>query len=277
MGAKTWIVCCVAAAAIVAGCTGPQGRKSRPELGVTDEMLERERYLHGGPGTEIALLFNTGDIKRDRGDSTGAGRGLQGTEFYQVQVAPDPRQPTRLVKVGFARKVQEDRGGLYFYEFFDGGWETIGRLMSGGELYSYRGGREALLGQYDINGAVVRLYPAASGYGYDQVLQDQSRPRMSDPDITGLDSRGRGVYHNTHGTYPPVVVFTMYRPGEVRQLGQSWERTRFDEAEALKLEREREKRHGGIGQDETYGGLPYRKGDPVDANGQPLRPTGAGK
>jgi len=276
MGAKYLLLLSLAAAAFVAGCAGPQSRASRTDHGVSSDLLLQERERHGGAGAEIALLFNSGRIRDERSDTSGKSYGLQGTEFFQIQIAPDPRQPTQLVKVGFARKVQEDRGNLYYYEFYNGGWDSIGKLMSGGELYRYDSGSENLLGRFDLNGAVFRLYRGPGGYGYDQLLQDQSRPRMSDPDIAGLDSRGRGVIHTPHGTYPPVVVFTMYRPGEVRQLGNTWDRTRFEEAEAIRLERLREKRHGGIGQDETYGGLPYRKGDPVDSDGNPLKPGSAG-
>lgn len=276
MGAKALIVMSLVAAALIGGCAGPQSRKSRPELGVTDEMLQRERSLHGGAGREIALLFNTGDIKEARDDMMGQGHGLRGTEFYMIQVAPNPAQPTQLVKVGFARKVAEDRSNFFYYEFYDDVWNSMGKLMPGGELYKYGAATETLLGRFDLNGAVARLYPAASGYGYDPVAQDQARVRMSNPDVAGLDSRGRAVHHTPHGSQPPVVVFTQYRGGEARLLGDNWDRTRFDEAEAIKLERLREKRHGGIGQDETYGGIQYKNGEPVDSNGKPLRPGSLG-
>lgn len=270
------ILAVAAGSVLLAGCTGSQSRKSRPDLGISDEVIQRERARHGGAGTEIAYLFNTGEIKDARQDTSGASHGLRGTEFYQVQIAPDPRQPSQLVKVGFARKVEEDRGSLFYYEFYDGMWNSIAKLMSGGELYSYSGRGETLLGRFDLTGAVTRVYPAPSGYGYDQVGQDQVRGRMSDPDIAGLDSRGRSVYHTPHSSAPPVVVFTLYRSGEAGLLANTWERSKFEEAESIRLERQREKRHGGIGQDETYGGLSYKQGNPVDADGKPLRPASTG-
>ncbi|MCL4730304.1 MAG: hypothetical protein KJ044_07730 [Planctomycetes bacterium] len=274
MDAKLCLVFALVAV-LAAGCTGPQSRKARQDHGVSEDLLRQERARHGNAGAEIALLFNTGKIRDARADTSGRTQGLQGTEFFMVQIAPHPRQPTQLVKVGFARRVEEDRGKLYYYEFYDGAWNTIGLLMPGGELYRHVSGREELLGRYDLNGAVVRLYPAPSGYGYDQVAQDFAPSNMKDPEVAGGDSRSRGVFHTPHGTYPPVVVFTAYRAGEARKLADNWERTRHEESEALKLERLRERRHGGIGQDESYGGLDYKKGDPVDGDGKPLRPGGA--
>lgn len=269
-------IACAAGLLLLVGCTGPQSRKSRPDLGVSEDAVRRERARHGGAGTEIAYLFNTGEIKDARQDSSGASHGLRGTEFYMVQIAPNPRQPSQLVKVGFARKVMEDRSSLLYYEFYDGMWNSIAKLMPSSELYRYDGGRETLLGRYDLTGAVRRLYPAPSGYGYDAVAQDTTRARMSDPDVAGGDSRSRGVAHTPHSSAPPVVVFTLYRAGEAGALANNWERTRHAETEALKLERARERRHGGIGQDETYGGLPYKEGNPVDADGKPLRPASTG-
>jgi len=260
----------------LAGCAGSQGRASYAGDSPARGTLEYETSRHGGAGAEIAQLFESSRIREARSDTSGAGRGLQGTEFYQVQIAPNPKQPSQLVNAGFARKLQEDRGQLFYYEFYDGSWRSIGKLMPGGELYRYTSNGESMLGKYELNTAVLRLYPAPAGYGFDSLAQDQNRVRMDNPDIAGLDPRGRGVYHTPHNSAPPVVVLTLYRHGEAALLSDSWERRRFNEAENLRLERERERRHGNIGQDETYGGMQYKDGNPVDSDGKPLRPGSAG-
>jgi hypothetical protein len=121
------------------------------------------------------------------------------------------------------------------------------------------------------------LYFAASGYGYDSELQDSSIVRTHVKDVAGAEPAGRGVAHRTHRSSPPVVVFTPKRSGEVRLLGDSYARERYYERENEELNRLREENHGGVGQDEDYGGLHYKDGNPVNEDGTPMKPGDAAK
>lgn len=261
----------------LAGCVADQSR-DHPDRHVLDSAAtEAEVYRHGSAGYEITEIFNTGDAADARRNRSGESRGLEASEFYTVEIAEDPLRPTILTPVGYVRRLQEDRGDLYIYEFYDGAWSRIGYMNAVGEVYAYTDGREQRLGRYELEGAARALYFAPSGYGYDSELQDAALVKAHSADVANAEPRGRGVHHRTHKSAPPVVVFTAKRAGETRLLGDSYNPQRFYERETDELNRLREARHGGYGQDEDYGGLKYKDGNPVKEDGTPMRPGDAGR
>jgi hypothetical protein len=264
-------------AVVLTGCVADQ-RRDHPDRHVLDSSAtEVEVYRHGSSGYEIAEIFNTGDVADARRDRSGTPLGLQANEFYTVEIAEDALRPTVLTPVGYVRRLQEDRGDLFIYEFYDGAWTRIGYMNERGELYAYRGGTELLLGRYELEGAARAMYYAPSGYGYDAVQQDDALVKAHVADVANAEPRGRGVYHRTHKSAPPIVVFTPKRAGEINLLGENYRRERFYENQTEELNRLREARHGGFGQDEDYGGLKYKDGNPVREDGTPMRPGDAGK
>lgn len=236
-------------------------------------QLAVEQERHGGAGTEIARIFRSGQVREAINAGTPASRGLYTSDFYQVQIAPDPRNPQQLVQAGFCLRVREDLGELYYFDFYDTMWNRIGRLSSNGTLYRYADGRETLLGSFDFEGAPQKLYNPPSGYGYDAVAQDLARVRAGDPLVAGGEPRSRGVSHTDHNQARPVVILTPYRAGEARALADSFDKQRFEEMESARLQRMREAR-SGAGQDEGVGGVPFQGNNPVDSNGKPLGPGG---
>jgi hypothetical protein len=264
-------------AALLAGCVADQRRDHPNRHVLSTEATEAEVYRHGGAGYELAEIFNTGSVADARKDYSGGSHGLRANEFYTVEIAEDPLKPTVLTPVGYVRRLQEDRGDLFIYEFYDGAWNRIGYLNADGELYRYKGASEESLGRFEIEAATRTLYYAPSGYGYDSELQDRALVNMHDATVAGAEPRERGVHHRTHRTSPPVVVFTPKRSGEVRLLGDGYRRERFYERENEELNRIREANHGGHGVDEEYGGLKYKDGNPVKSDGTPMKPGDAGK
>lgn len=262
---------------LVAGCVADQGRDHPNRRVLSSEATEAEVYRHGGAGYELAEIFNTGSVAEARRDTSGAGRGLQINEFYTIEIAENPLQPQVLTPVGYVRRLQEDRSDFFFYEFYDGSWTRIAYLNADGALYRYDASGEEFLGRFEIEGATRTLFYAPSGYGYDPVLQDASIAGMHDKNVREADPEGRGVSHRTHRTSPPVVVFTPKRAGEIGLLGDRYNKDRFYERQNEELNRIREANHGGYGQDEDYGGLKYKDGNPVKEDGTPMRPGDANK
>lgn len=261
----------LAALGLLAGCTGSQSRDAYRTSSLDQSDVERETHLHGAAGYTVAELFYTGKIAEARGDFDGEDYGLQVHEFYLVEIAPDALQPDQVVEAGFVRKLLEDRGSLFYFEFFDRNWTKLGYLNAEGTLYVQHTGREVNAGKFQLSEAVRYLFPAESGYGYDTVLQDSSRVRAHDPAVGTLDPRGRGVEHRSHKSHPAIVSLKLYRAGEAASLADSrYSAQRFRDSEEAKLARLREARHGGIAQDEEYGGLQYKNGQPVDENGDPI-------
>ncbi|MCB9895097.1 MAG: hypothetical protein H6839_11655 [Planctomycetes bacterium] len=260
------------AAVLLGGCVADQGRDNPYREDLRGIDIEREVELHGDSGQEIATLFNTGRIADARVDTSGRSVGLQLNMFYNIEIAEDPLRPTILTKVGYIRRLQEDRGNLFLYEFYDGGWTRIGYMNPEGAVYRYEGGKEEYLGRHDLDSAVRALYWAPSGYGYDAQLQDHALVNLKDSDVATAEPRYRGVYHRSHKSAPPVVSFTLKRAGEAGLLADKYEKERADETFEEKLRRLREDRSGGFGDDENYGGLQYKNGNPVDDKGNPLKP-----
>lgn len=257
---------------VLGGCVADQGRDN-PSRGSYEGLgIEVETERHGHQGQEIAELFYSGPIAEERRDYSGKSHGLQLNEFYTIEIAEDPLRPTVLTEVGYVRRLQEDRGNLFIYEFYDGAWQRIGYLNGQGDVYRYTGAREEYLGRYELDSAVRRMYNAPSGYGYDAELQDHALVNVRDPAYATAEPRARGVHHRTHKSAPPVVVYTPKRAGETRLLAERYEKERFDEREAERMKRLREANTGGFGEDDEYGGLRFKDGNPVDENDRPLRP-----
>ena len=275
MRAKLVFVSLATVAFVLPGCFGNQTRTA-PENRPPEDMIHEEQARHGAMGYEIAEIWHDPTVKEGLADTSGEAFGFVPNEFYQIQIAPDPKQPTALVVAGYLKKVTEDRGAQYFYHFYSRNWERIAWLTPKGELYRFESGREEFIGRMQLTVAVNTLYPAPSGYGYDALLQDRSRVRADNPDVASAEPRARGVAHTTHSDAPPVIVYSLYRAGEAGHLAERAERKRFEDTEAERLKRLREARDAGIGQDESYGGLQYKNGNPVDAEGRPLRPRSLG-
>lgn len=261
------------AAVLLSGCFTGQGRENpNRDMRVSENQIEYEEYRHGGYGREIATIWNTGEVAKNRGDYSGKTQGLQANEFYQIEIAENPLRPTVLTSVGYVRLLKEDRGDLFIYEFHDESWRTIAYLGADGSLYRLEGTSEVYLGKHQLDEAVVTLFPAPSGYGYDSELQDDKLVKTWDTDVSSAEPRSRGVHHRTHTSAPPVVIYTRKRSGEASLLGERYTKERAAERDSELLNRLREDRHGGYGVDEEYGGLRYKDGNPVDENDRPLRP-----
>ncbi|MCB9933335.1 MAG: hypothetical protein H6841_07935 [Planctomycetes bacterium] len=260
------------AALVLGGCVTSQGRDNPARDTYTGVEIETETRRHGPEGQEIAELFYTGEILEARQDYSGRSNGLELNEFYTIEIAEDPLRPTVLTSVGYIRRLREDRGDLFIYEFYDVRWQRFAYMNPEGSVYRYEGATEEYMGRFELDAAVRRLYYAPSGYGYDAELQDHALVNLKDNDVVTAEPRARGVHHRTHRSAPPVVVYTPKRSGETRLLADRYSKERFDEREAETAKRLHEERTGGFGEDEEYGGLRYKNGNPVDENDRPLRP-----
>jgi hypothetical protein len=196
--------------------------------------------------------------------------GLLPVEYLHVQIAPDPTNAMVLETAGYIRKLERDRDSLFLYEFYDTSWRRIAILGMHGDLYRVDGTSEQHLGRFQLDAAANELFKPPSGYGYNALAQDRARVRMWDPEVAGADERTRGVYHRGHNAAPPVLVIAKLSRGDAATLSERFTRDRFNDREAERLNRLREARHGGVGQDENYGGLQYKDGQPVDEQGRPL-------
>jgi hypothetical protein len=259
-------------AVVLAGCTGQTRNNPHRDTSLSGIDLEPYEYLHGDSGQEVAELFNTGGVKEARQDYSGSSFGLRPDRFYTIELAEDPLKPTVLTTVGYIRHLKQDRGDLFIYEVYDRSWKQIAYIGDNGSVYRYDTGKEKYLGRYQLDEAVRQLFPAPDGYGYDSVLQDHSRVHVDDPDVRTAEPRARGVYHRTHKSAPPVVIFSQHRAGETALLAERYSRKRAEERYAEEAARLHQERTDGVGDEETYGGLKYKKGNPVDEDGHPLRP-----
>lgn len=257
---------------MLTGCVAQQSRDNPDRDVFTGVDVEPYTYRHGEAGQEIAELFNTGDVYAAQQDYSGSSHGLRPNAFYTVSIAEDPLRPTVLTTVGYIRKLEEDRGDLFMYEFFDGAWLQIAYMGENGSLYRYDNGREELLGRFELDAAVRQLFQAENGYGYDSVLQDRAIVDAKNPDVNSAAPRGRGVYHRTHKSSPAVVVYTLKRSGEAGLLADRYTKERAEQRYAEEAQRLKQERTGGFGEDEDYGGLRYKDGNPVDENDRPLKP-----
>ncbi|MHC4841467.1 MAG: hypothetical protein ACYTDT_11045 [Planctomycetota bacterium] len=255
---------------LLAGCGVSQDGDDYP-LEIPNEVVAREKALHGFVGFEMALIFESEDFKGHRADFTGEKRGLSVAEFWRVDIAKNPNQPTKLSQVGFFHLLREEEGENFVYEFFDKDWTRIAYLMPSGDLYSFKGNRQNILGKFQLEAAIQKLYPAPSGYGYDPYLQDKLSVKHHDVEVASLDSESRGIKHNSHKARPAIWVYTPLKGSEAIDSAEQYRRNRAYEGYDMIAKRLREKKLGGYGDDE-YGGLDYKDGHPVDENGRKLKP-----
>ena len=257
---------------LMAGCVAEQGRDNPDRDVVRGIDGARATELHGSRGLEAAELFGTGPIADARNPMSGQSIGLQLNAFYAIEIAEDPLRPTVLTPVGYIRRLEEDRGSMFMYEFYDGAWSRVAYMNAEGGVYKYTGQSEEFLGRFELDTAVRELFWAPDGYGYDSEVQDKALVNLRDPNVGRAEPRYRGVYHRTHRAAPPVVAYTLKRAGETGALAGRYEKQRYDEREEDLLKRLREERTGRFGEDGNYGGLRYKNGNPVDENDRPLKP-----
>lgn len=260
----------LAAVLVLAGCVADQSRRARPSSDLDRDELRRQTALHGSAGYSVTELFSRGSFAEYRQDQVRASRGPQVQEFYHIQVALDPTNAAALSTAGYARKMQEEGAGLSYYEFYDSNWRRLAILGTDGDLYRVDGAELQNLGRFQPEGAAHELFQPPSAYGTDTLTQDRARVRGLDPDVASSDPVTRGVYHRSHRAAPPILTMTQMSGPEVGLLAARLEPGRFHDTEAARLARLREQRHGGHGQDEEYGGLTYKDGNPVDERGRPL-------
>jgi hypothetical protein len=263
------VVLMVAAALLLAGCVGHQSRDAHTN-DIDESSLMRNRQLHGPRGDTINRIFHSDEFQEIFLDMSGEGHGMQMVQFHYVQMALNPLRPLELSIVGFVRQLQDRSDGAMLYEFYDRKWGLLALLDSTGALHHVASGDEMHMGRHQMESAAFALYDPQSGYGYDRLLQDQSGARMWDAQISAASPRERGVFHRRHRDAPPVLVVTRVRGGEAAQLAERFAPDRFEERETIRRERLRHERDGGIGRDETYGGLRFRDGNPVDSEGRPM-------
>lgn len=263
-------VVAICALCVAAGCVSDQSRAARPLEKLDRDMVAAETRRHGTAGYAIAELFQSDNIKDKMRDTSGKGKGLVGVEFFHVEIAPDPTQPTALKTAGYIRRLEEDRGTEMLYEFYDRFWTRLAILGAEGDLYRVDARGPSFVGRFQLEDAAKHIYNPPSGYGYDTVAQDKSRVRMWDPEVSSLDARTRGVFHRGHRSAPPVLVMTRLRATEASQLAGRYLPDRFNDRELEALNRLRTERLGDQGTEENYGGLQYKDGRPVDRFGNPL-------
>lgn len=252
------------------GCVADQSRRARPSSDLDRGELQRQTALHGSAGYAVTELFTRGSIAENLREEELPSRGPQAQEFYHIQIALDPTNPTALSTAGYARKLQEEGESLYYYEFYDQNWRRLAILGVDGDLYRIDGAELRSLGKFQPEGAAHLLYQPPSAYGTDTLAQDRARVRGLDPEVASADPRTRGVAHRSHRNAPPILSMTRLTGPEIGLLAARLEPGRFHDTEAARLSRIREQRHGGHGQDEEYGGLEYKAGNPVDDRGRPL-------
>ena len=256
---------------LAAGCGTDQSRTRGRAYGETppDVMVHGRRA-----GGEVSEFFGK-DSTRDKLDPMlGDDRGFIVTMLYLVEIAPEATDPTVLERVGYVRKLEEDRGEAYMFEFHDVNGNRIGWLTPRGELYRHQRATREFVGAYQIEDAAKLLYRPPTGYGYDAVKSDISRGRMDDPEVVEKSPEQRGVIHRTHRSYPPVIVLTLLDPGEAKRHGDGFAK---EIAAARTEERINRLREEAKPEDGEYGGLEFKDGNPVDENGKPLKPGDTGK
>jgi len=269
MRRNLYVLAAICAAVLLSGCVGNQSRDSREDI--SQDRIIRERQLHGPAGQTIARIFTSDEFEDIFRDTSGRDRGMQLVDFYYIQMAEDPLNPHVLSIVGYIRQLEHDGDGTMFYEFYDDNWLRVALLDRRGNLFHIASGEEIHMGRHQLDGAAHALFNPQTGYGYDRLQQDRAGVRMWDPQVSSMDPASRGAFHRRHRDAPAVLVLSRARAGEAAQLAERFRPDRFEEGENIRLQRIREDRHGGIGQDGRYGGLHYRDGNPVDDNDRPMR------
>jgi hypothetical protein len=271
---------------LLAGCSAPQGRGPGDEEAYRTEA-EREAYLHGNPGYTIARTYDKAEF-RDKMRAEPALESVAVEEFFTVRVVRDQQRRDILTDTGFARRKIDHQSGAYFYEFFDTSWTLIGYLNDRGELFVTNDkGKAESRGRFQVDDALILIYGARGGFSYDLSTYDDSRAKAAvvetgEGDTTAADIRSRaprdrGVFLRTARESGPVVELRRYRPLEIRALADNYRKDRFDANKEEELKQLRAARRGTEAPDGTYGGIEFKDGQPVDANGKPINRGDAGK
>jgi hypothetical protein len=280
-------------AALLAGCSTPQGRTRDSADEAFRREVEMHSYRHGSRGLEIARTFNSRTFKDAMRESPIDDR-VGVDEFYTVRVARDVVRRDLLSDAGYTRRRTDRETGRFFYEFFDLNWKLLAYLNGEGELFSMNASGKALArGKCQLDDALIAVYVATPGqsfniYDYDEAKRKGSvSPRTDpksdvDPDREGAEIRGRsprdrGVAVKSQREIQPIVELRRYKTKEIGSLTDGYRKDKFDEAKAKELQALREQRRGTEAPDGSYGGLEYKDGQPVGADGQPLKRGEAGK
>ncbi len=263
-------VACGCMLAVLSSCGVDQSRRAWPASSVDRDVVDRYIETHGEAGYDVYVLFHSDNIAEKMRDTSGRAPGLRAVEFYHVQIAPDPLNPMALQTAGYVRKLARDGGSVFLHEFYDTNWLRIAVLGMQGDLYRVDGNGDLHVGRFQLEAAAEELYDPPSGYGYDRLAQDRARLRLWDPEVAGQDARARGVHHRSHSAAPPVLVMNRLSYVELGALANRFSPARYNDSQLELYNRLRERRDGGEGRDDEYGGLQYRDGNPIDDKGRPL-------
>jgi hypothetical protein len=271
--------------ALAAGCSTSQGRG--PNDSGFEASVERETQLHGTRGYAIARTYNKPDFRGKMAAEKHPDNVLV-DEFFTVRISKDPARRDVLSDSGYARKRLDRESGADFFELFDTGWKLIAYLNTSGELFVVdEMGKAKGLGRYQLDDAVILVYGARGGFSYSISQYDENRAKAAvvetgEGDSTAADIRSRsprerGVYLRTARESGPVVELRRYRPVEISSLADALRRERADSNLEEELRQLRAARRGTEAPDGSYGGLEFKDGQPVDANGKPIARGSAAK
>ena len=280
-----YLTALVALSALAVGCSAPQGRSGDNDS--FSSSVERDTYLHGTRGYSISRTYNKAEFREKMAAEPQADSVLV-EEFFTVRVLRDHNRRDQLTDSGYARRRLDRESGAHFYEFFDLGWKLIAYLDARGELHVPNAtGKSEALGRYQVDDALILVYGARGGFTYDQSQYDESRAKAAvvesgEGDTTAADLRSRsprerGVYLRAARENGPVVELRRYRPVEIAALADSFRKDRFDANKEEELKQLRAARRGTESPDGSYGGLEFKDGQPVDANGKPIARGSAAK
>lgn len=283
---KAFYLIALCSLCLLAGCSTSQERGPGEEE-TYRTAAEREAYLHGNPGYEIARTYNKADFRQKMGAEP-ALESVAVEEFFTVRVCRDQARRDILTDTGFARRRLDHQSGAYFYEFFDTSWVLIAYLNDRGELFVTNAqGKAEARGRFQVDDALILVYGARGGFTYDLSTYDDSRAKAAvvetgegdstAADIRSRSPRDRGVYLRAARESGPVVELRRYRPLEIHALADSYRKERFDANKEEELKQLRAARRGTEAPDGPYGGLEFKDGQPVDANGKPINRGEAGK
>jgi hypothetical protein len=280
-----YLTALVALSALAAGCSAPQGRSGDNDS--FSSSVERDTYLHGTRGYTISRTYNKAEFREKMAAEPQADNVLV-EEFFTVRVLRDHNRRDLLTDSGYARRRLDRESGAHFYEFFDLGWKLIAYLDARGELHvPNAAGKSEALGRYQVDDALILVYGARGGFTYDQSQYDESRAKAAvvesgEGDTTAAELRSRsprerGVYLRAARENGPVVELRRYRPVEIAALADGFRKERFDANKEEELKQLRAARRGTEAPDGSYGGLEFKDGQPVDANGNPIARGSAAK
>lgn len=283
---KSFIVwALVALCTVAAGCSSSQARGDQNDT--FDAAVERETYLHGTRGYTIARTYNKSDFRQKMAPEAQADNVLV-DEFYTVRVCRDHSRRDQLTEAGYTRRRYDRVSGAHIYEFFDMNWRLMGYVDSEGDLHvPDASGKATEVGRYQLDDAVIFVYGAPNGFTYSLGQYDESRAKAAVVDAGEGDSaaadlrsrtpRERGVYLRAERENGPIVELRRYQPIEIGAYADTFRKERFDANKEEELRQLRAARRGTEAPDGSYGGLEFKDGQPVDANGNPIRRGEAGK